>query len=384
MMTRTGVGVAVAGGALVVGGGLTGLPDFVVVGMGCAAALALAAVWVAVTVADLDVSREIVPSRIREGEAAMGVLHVANRRSRSSPPLAAMEVCAGMPIEVAVPRLPPRGTGRVEYAIPALRRGRHDIKPLRVGQSDPFRLLLRGRERCGPSDLIVHPRVVPLRPMFTAGAIDADGPVTGDAMTPGEEFRSLRPYQTGDDRRTIHWKSSARLEMFAVRINVVPDQPRYTVVLDTSRSPYSGEAFDEAVRIAASLCAMAIGAGFPLRVTTTAGPCVTVDSARARTGGMFRALDLLAAASTGQEDPGLTVLDQRLRGSRGGVLAVVTGCITNQALAQLPPARRRHLVTVLVRVGDERRRDNDPPRVQVVAPGTAEDFAALWNALVRS
>lgn len=384
MMTRTGAGVALAGGILVLGGELAGLPDFALVGMGCLAALALAGAWVAVTVADLDVRREVIPARMREGETATVVLHVVNRRSRSSPPLEAVEVCAGITIEVPMPRLPPHGTGQVEYTIPPLRRGRHGIEPLRIGQADPFRLLVRGSELYGPSDLIVHPRVVPLRPLFTAGAIDADGPITGNTITPGEEFRSLRSYQAGDDPRMIHWRSSARLGMLAVRVNVIPDQPRYTVLLDTSRSPYSEEAFEEAVRIAASLCATALGAGFPLRVRTTAGPRVMVDPARTRAGGAFQALDLLAAASASQMDPGLMVLDERLDDSRGGVLVVVTGRVPTRELAQLPRVRRRHPVTVLVRVGDERRGEGGLPGVRVLAPVTAKEFAVLWNATVRS
>ena len=384
MMTRTGAGVALAGGALILGGSLTGLTDFVLVGMGCVAGLALAATWVTVSVADLDVRREVAPARLREGESAMGILHVTNRRSRSSPPLTAVEVCAGVPIEVAIPPLAPRGTDLVRYAIPPLRRGRHDVKPLRVGQSDPFRLLLRGSQQCGPSDLIVHPRVVPLRPLFTAGAVDADGSVIGNTIIQGEEFRSLRPYQAGDDPRTIHWRSSARLESHMVRVNVIPDQPRYTVVLDTSRPPYHGEKFDEAVRIAASLCDMAVAEGFPLQLTTTAGSEVTVDPARSPQGGRVRALDLLAAASADPADPGLTVLDRRLGRRTGGILVVITGRADTRSLVQLPWARRRHLITVLVRVGDERRPEADPLKVQVVAPGTAEEFAVLWNAVVRS
>jgi uncharacterized protein (DUF58 family) len=208
--------------------------------------------------------------------------------------------------------------------------------------------------------------------------------MTGSAIMQGQEFQSLRPYQMGDDPRTIHWKSSARLGALAVRVNVVPDHPRYTVVLDTSGSPYRGEAFDEAVRIAASLCAMALHARFPLRVVTTAGSGAMVDPARAPTGGMVRVLDLLATVSADPANPGLTVLDQRLDGSGGGVLVVITGRTPVASLVQLPRVRRRYLATVLVRVGEERHLEADPPGVRVVAPKTAQEFAALWDAAVRS
>jgi uncharacterized protein (DUF58 family) len=388
MMTRTGTGVALAGIVLVAGGALAGLKDFVLVGAGCLAGLALAALWVTATVADLVVRREVVPARMQEGQGAQGTLHIVNRRHRSSPPLAAVEVYDGQPVEVPIPPIGPRDTRQVKYDIPPLRRGQHDVQPLRIGQSDPFHLLLRASSQCEPLNLIVHPRVVPLEALLSAGPIDADGPVTSSNVTPGEEFRSLRPYEAGDDPRTVHWRSTARLGTLTVRVNVVPDQPRYTVLLDTSRSPYAGDEFDEAVRIAASVCTMAITAGFPLRVTTTADSGtesgITVHPARASAGpGKVRALDMLAVVSPSPADPGLAALDKRLAGSGGGVLVVITGRVGAQSLVHLPQARRRHLITVLVRVGDERRPETDPMRVRVITPRNAEQFAVLWDAVGR-
>jgi uncharacterized protein (DUF58 family) len=383
MITRTGAGVALTGAALIVAGVLTGLPDFVVAGLGGMAAFVLALAWVTVTVADLAVRRKIVPARLREGEPAEAVLHVANRRYRPTPPLPVTETCAGMPIDIEIPRLAPRGEDQVRYRIPPLARGRHDIQPLRIGRCDPFRLLRRGTECCGPSHLIVHPRVIPLRPLFTAGTIAAAGPVTASAVAPGDDFRTLRTYEAGDDPRTIHWTSSARLGTLTVRVNVVPDQPRYTVALDTSGFSYGRETFDEAVRIAASLCAMALRAGFPLRLVTTAGQDVVVDPARVSASGRARPLDLLAGVSTDPSDPGLASLGKRLHGSAGEVLVVITGRAAPAALAPLPRLRQRHLVTVLVRTGDERHAETDPPGVRVVAPGTAREFGPLWDAVAR-
>ena len=47
---------------------------------------------------------------------------------------------------------------------------------------------------------------------------------------------------------------------------------------------------------------------------------------------------------------------------------VITGRTDIRSLLQLPRARRRHLITVLVRVGDDRCPEDDPLKVQV---GTA-------------
>jgi uncharacterized protein (DUF58 family) len=384
MITRTGAGVLIGGGALIVVGVLTGLPDFVVAGTGGVAALVLALGWVTLSVADLDVSRTIVPARLREGEPGEAVLRVTNRRYRPTPPLAVTETCAGITVGIEIPPLTSQGEDEVRYRIPPLPRGRHEVQPLRVGRSDPFRLLRRGRECCGASDLIVHPFVIPVRPLFTAGTSSADGPVTESAVVPGDNFRTLRGYEAGDDPRTIHWKSSARLGTLTVRVNVVADQPRYTVVLDTSGSAYHGETFEEAVRIAASLCAMALRAGFPLRLVTTAGPGVTVDPAQVSASGRARPLDLLAGASAGPSDPGLASVGGGADHGGGEVLVVITGRAAPASLAALPRLRQRHLVTVLVRTGDERHPETDPPGVVVVAPGTVHDFARLWDAVIRT
>lgn len=60
-------------------------------------------------------------------------------------------------------------------------------------------------------ELFVHPVTVPLEPLGTGPPRDLEGCTTNDVSMSYLAFYALREYVPGDDRRHIHWRSTAKL-----------------------------------------------------------------------------------------------------------------------------------------------------------------------------
>jgi uncharacterized protein (DUF58 family) len=107
--------------------------------------------------------------------------------------------------------------------------------------------------------LHVHPRTIAVSPLSTGYLRDLEGTPTRD-LTPSDiAFHALREYQPGDDRRFIHWRSSAKTGTFMVRQFEETRRSRLMVLLDLDAGAYvDDEDFELAVSAAASLGARAI------------------------------------------------------------------------------------------------------------------------------
>jgi len=350
MLTATGRWTAGCTALLLGAGWVLGYGELLVLGLGGAAALLQAAVWM-IARPHVLVVREIRPVRVREGEECHGVLTVTNRSPRRSPPVVAVEQVGGRPVSIPVPSLA-RGAARsVEYLLPTDRRGVHQVGPLTIGHADPLRLLSAARPVATQSVLTVHPAWHPVPPLPLGRSRNLDGPTTEAAPQGGIAFHSLREYRAGDDRRLIHWRSSARTGTLMVRHLVVPTEPRMVVLLDTLSLAYVKDGFEDAVRIAASLAVSLATGGFPLDLRTTGGQRETAEPG---TGDGRRALDLLAAVRATPDDSGLQVLaglDVVGPDDDGVALTVVTGSAAGAGVQVLPAVRARFELITLVQVG---------------------------------
>ena len=380
VLTPSGRAVGLGGAALVVVGMAAGYPELVLVGA-AGVMVVVAALAAMASRVDMTVTREITPVRVPEGDDAFGVLTVENRARRRSPGLIAVEAVGGQRVTVALPGLRPGGRATARYRLPTDRRGIHQVGPLTLARSDPLRLTLAATEHPSHSVLAVLPRVHGVEPVPSGRSRDMDGPTTATSPQGGIVFHSLREYVPGDDLRLIHWRSTARTGSLMVRHNVVPHEPRVMVVLDTRASSYQDDAFEDAVRMAASLSVATLDQGAPLRLRTTGGA-----SALSGGGGAGREviLELLAGIEAGDDDPGLASLGRLASEGDGASLAVVTGHPPPEEVGAVPALRNRYDMVAMVRVGAPGPASAGSVPASLAVDGrTSEDAAGLWNARVR-
>jgi uncharacterized protein (DUF58 family) len=363
---------------------VSGYVELLMLGGAAAAALFVAAVWRLLR-PTLSCRRRIEPTRLREGDEAQSHLTLRNERRLRTPPIAAFETIAGQRIPIAVPSLAGHATVTASQPLRPVRRGRYVIPPLALGHSDPFRLLRTSTRVGNESVLLVHPMRFHVAALPSPGARDVDGSTTAASPQGGVAFHSLRDYQDGDDFRLIHWASTARFGRPIVRHNVIPDETRHCVALDTSADAYEDEeAFDDAVRLAASWCAAAFEGGNPVTLVTSVGDRAEDEPVGRPPGSPVRILDLLTDVNPSAANRGLQDLPRHLPQDRAMPLGLVTGSRSAADLAIVPTLQHRFLSLSLMRVGVPEDADRPAlPGVLAVSGRRAAEVAARWNQVSR-
>ena len=349
VVTATGWWAAAVAVLCLVAGGVLGWGELLLVGAGL---LVLLLLGVAMTLGGAAVTLEldVTPRRVRPGASVTGSLTVINGRGRRVPP-ADLEVPVGPRTEAF--RMPWLAGGmRTTFPFPILaeRRGVVTVGPVTTVLGDPFGLARRTVNTSETVELFVHPEVVAL-PSLDAGLVrDLEGRPTNDPSVADLDFHTLREYVPGDDRRHVHWQSSARMTTaqgsttFMVKGYTDTRRSHVGVVLDARAASYADEdAFEAAVSAAASVAVRALRD--EMDVTVVAG-AHAVDRAAAP-----RTLDGFARVEPdGTDVPGLAA---HLAGLAVGtsVAVVVTGPDTpfseiQRAGAHLGPHVRLHVLRV--------------------------------------
>lgn len=198
-------------------------------------------------------------NRIIAGERAVGQLEVANP-SRRLLPGARLEVPVGEGLATfQVPALSPGGTYEDVFTVPAMHRGVIPVGPVRVVRTDPLGLVRRERQWDERIDLFVHPRTIGVPSLSTGFVRDLEGNPTRDLTATDVSFHAIREYMPGDERRSIHWRSTAKTGQFMVRQFEESRRSHLMVALSLAESDYTGDAdFEMAVSVAGSLGVRAI------------------------------------------------------------------------------------------------------------------------------
>jgi uncharacterized protein (DUF58 family) len=298
----------------------------------------------------VSVTRRVYPPQVHEGdEVVVEVDVVAARRLRN---LELEDTVHGLGVaRFAAAATAPGQPLVARYEVYCRTRGVFQIGPAIASVTDPFSLAER-RAHAGTTDrLTVYPRVEQLSGFPAVRGLDPAIQSTRPTFAPygGEDFFTLREYQTGDDLRKVHWPSSAKRDELMIKQLEVPWQARALVLLDVRDDRYPTEpAFEQAVRGAASAVTHLYEGGFsPELWAAERAPGL-------RSGNRYQqAMEMLAtAAPVPHLDLRNTVSRLRRQGVGGGALIIVTGIPDDGVVAAYRVLANDFTRTVVMSVAD--------------------------------
>ena len=333
--------VTTLGWALILGIVVTGIPgwwfgwlEFRALSVMCVVVMVVAVLSV-LGKREHEVVFELQRPRVQVGDEARGNVQV-----RSAPGRSSGSATLEFPVngEVASFRVPALGPGQVHeepFAIPARRRGVISLGPVRSAMTDPLAAVSRKKLLSEVSDLFVHPRVV----LLEAGAIgflrDVEGIATQNLSSSDVSFHTLREYVPGDDRRSVHWRTTARTGKLMVRQFEETMRAHLLIMLSTVPDDYaSPDDFELAVSVAGSLGVSALREEKQVTLCTSKGEVPFPNA--------MGLLDRLSGVELGEKGHDLRGLAVK-HGSMPGisVAAFVTGnpsaAVLRSAQLALPP-----------------------------------------------
>ena len=249
----------VAGAVAALAVGYTwGWIEFIAIGWGLVLLVGVASVWLIGRGAS-TIELMLPTPRVVVGEQAQARLIAANPGRRRFGGVQLEVPVGSRVVERVLPGLPRGGAFDEQFKIPTERRGIVPVGPARTVRADPIGLMRREIVWSQSVDLHVHPRTIAIGTLSTGFIRDLEGSPTRDLTASDIAFHALREYVPGDDRRFIHWKSSAKTGTFMVRQFEETRRSRLMVLLDLEPGAYADdEEFELAVSAAASVGARAI------------------------------------------------------------------------------------------------------------------------------
>lgn len=222
--------------------------------------LVLACVLLAVGRAKLLIRADVEPTRVTVGDPATGRVTVRNTGRRGMLPLLLELPIGRTAARFTLPALAPGRSHEELFVVPTAHRGVVPVGPATTVHGDPLGLVRRTMAWTERTELVVHPRTVGLESLGAGLLRDLEGQVTPDLSMSDLAFHALREYQPGDDRRYVHWRSSAKHGRLLVRQFLDTRRSHLAVVVDTDPEVYAGGGDDVELGIscAASLALRSI------------------------------------------------------------------------------------------------------------------------------
>lgn len=171
------------------------------------------------------------PPEIYAGAPATVLVEVANQ----SPWLPAAGVVvrlAGMPGQALAPTVAPGGRVTVPLVTAFESRGRQGLPELQVEVRLPLGFFTKSVRWEQPVEVLVYPRRFVGAAARFSGVGTAEVTAAAGGVVRGGEVEQLREFRTGDDRRDVHWKQTARQQRLIVVERRERAMPARFLVLD--------------------------------------------------------------------------------------------------------------------------------------------------------
>jgi uncharacterized protein (DUF58 family) len=207
----------------------------------------------------LLIELRVAHTRVVVGGSASGEIVVENPHQRRVLG-ASIEVPVGDGLAaINTPSLRRQGSFEHSFAIPTAKRGIVEVGPVRTIRADPVGLVRRELVWTDTTTLFVHPRTIAIPSTSTGFVHDLEGNPTRDLTNSDVAFHALREYQPGDERRYIHWKSTAKTGRYMVRQFEETRRSHLVIAQSLAKSDYANdEEFEMAVSVTGSLGVRAI------------------------------------------------------------------------------------------------------------------------------
>jgi uncharacterized protein (DUF58 family) len=368
-------GTALAIGIVVIGvvGVVTGYEELLVLA-GVGLVLLVVAALLPRTSAAPQLDRVVTRSLLPVGDAVECVLTVS--APDGSAPMTIIDRVVGQDVSMSVPALGPGRNVELRYQVRALRRGVHDVGPVREERRDLFDLAVRTVDHALADTVWVHPVIHDLGPVdhvarmmlpYTTHRSVSDDPLA--------EFRTLREYSPGDDPRLVHWPTSARLGRLVVKDFLELRRSARLVVLETADTALTVPEFEEAAEIAGSLAAQGLAENLVtiLRTTDSAHPG-PLDPLRDRSGMLQLLASVRRTTKAETMAPGAVVTPKIAPDE----ILLVTGSARSTVLPHLVGAARSRPRLSVIRVSS---RPSALPRLPLPTLDVrgGQDFVRRWR-----
>ncbi len=313
----------------------------------------------------VEVRYELVPSRMVAGDPLLARIVIINRKPFPMPWLEVrLTLPDGIDPDDAAPGMPrgsvgagfsPKGHERVTLTFPlrATQRGAYELGPVRLRSGDW--LGFAHVEATSPERLsiVVYPKPLSVSDHHRPSLRPLAETATKRGLLPDPlRFRVVREHRSGDPRKEIHWKASARLgslhtkqyepatSLDAVFLLNVATYDQFWIQADPAAAETVISATAELIRIAAD-------AGRQIGLITNGIDNVTHERPRSALGRgprpLTRSLDILARLGPyASHSPEAVFLRERGRLPWGATLVCVTPVLGAHLAAALLALRRAH------------------------------------------
>lgn len=227
----------------------------------------------------IEIARTITSDRddLYEGDIATVEVTYAHQGGAPAAQVLADEFCPLVDPEntnatqqIYIPSLPKQMSQAFVYQAELYRRGVNRFPDVQLISKAPFGLFKRKKTVAAPTPILVYPE---LRQLKHLAFLDKQPTpqVTATRAGTGSEVIGVRPYQSGDSPRHIHWRSVAKQGRLISKEFAEETRPGVTLLLDLRAYPYPETSskhtpFEWAVKASASIGNYALQRRYPLHI----------------------------------------------------------------------------------------------------------------------